>query len=285
MRFKQTICGFLVNGALRHVGESTHAQLARRKRKALVHLHIPTIVNKHRYALHTKHNWWFRMHADNISWYVAWGFVLGSVLFSLGAYFCLMPGMISVWLNNWLFFIGSLFFTFASYLQYLESINRVVDKQRSWRYWGIEPSSCGFWASLTQLLGAVLFNINTWAGMYDYSSVLLDNLYIRLPDFLGSVCFLVSAVFSWLEIRHQHVRTSILSVSWWVVYVNLLGCVLFQVSALFAFYLPHELLGFSAAFISTANINLLGGSICFLMVGYLLLVELNENEYQLKQTH
>ena len=87
MRLRQTICGFLVNGALRHVGESTHAQLARRKRKALVHLHIPAIVNKHRYALHTKHNWWFRLHAHNISWYVAWGFVMGSMLFSLGAFF------------------------------------------------------------------------------------------------------------------------------------------------------------------------------------------------------
>ena len=64
------------------------------------------------------------------------------------------------------FFIGSIFFTSAGYSQYYQSINSQTaiaaspqDHKRAWFAW--QPGRLDFWITFSQLLGTLMFNLNT----------------------------------------------------------------------------------------------------------------------------
>ena len=93
---------------------------------------------------------------------------------------------------------------------------------------------CGFWCALTQSLGTVLFNVETlsaWLGPgLDASAQFWLEL---LPNLLGSILFLISAAYAFLEIGHGRlVSIEPGHLGWWIAVVNGLGCVWFMQSAL-----------------------------------------------------
>jgi hypothetical protein len=54
----------------------------------------------------------------------------------------------------------------------------------------------------------------------------------------GSILFLASGYLAFTEVCHAHWAWQPTSLSWWVVFANLLGCVAFMISAVFAFVPP-----------------------------------------------
>jgi hypothetical protein len=62
-----------------------------------------------------------------------------------------------------------------------------------------------------------------------------QDLVVWAPDIVGSVLFLASGYLALIETCHARWAWQPSSVSWWVVFVNLLGCMGFMASALFAF--------------------------------------------------
>jgi hypothetical protein len=117
------------------------------------------------------------------------------------------------------------------------------------------------WAAVVQSAGTAFFNVTTYRALHTaLSNAEYDKLVWR-PDSLGSICFLVSGVIAyrasardgWRPVRGGH--------GWWEPSVNLLGCVLFAISAVAGYVVPStgSLLAQAAANWTTAL-----GAACFL---------------------
>jgi hypothetical protein len=65
-----------------------------------------------------------------------------------------------------------------------------------------------------------------------------QDLVIWAPNIIGSILFLASGYLAFIETCHTHWAWKPRSISWWVVFTNLLGCMGFMASALFAIVLP-----------------------------------------------
>jgi len=168
--------------------------------------------------------------------------MVGSFCFALGS----IPGyasLVEASVVGTTFFIGSIFFTSAAFLQLVQSA-RAID----------------WWASMIQLVGTVWFNVNTFEAMQTGFDVHQQNLRIWTPDFLGSVCFLVSSYLAVLAVCRRPWCFDRNVSEWWVAMGNLLGSVFFMLAALAAFVLPStgDLLD-----ASVANSGTFIGAVCF----------------------
>jgi hypothetical protein len=179
----------------------------------------------------------------SLAWWTGVLFIVGSACFALGA----CPGLSSllpVAVVGVVFFVGSIFFTSAALLQLIGSAR------------GID------WvASVIQLVGTVWFNLNTFDAMQTGLTVRQEDFRIWTPDFVGSICFLVS---SWMALGV--VCKGPLCVrrdrsDWWVAAANLLGSVFFMLAALAAFVRPRTDNLLDA---SLANSGTFLGALCFL---------------------
>src|SRR4051794_25593247 len=151
------------------------------------------------------------------------------------------------------FFAGSIAFTCGGALQvWLSSPGR-----RS-------PGAgrAAWWAAVVQSAGTLFFNATTFRAMHTaLSNPQYDRLVWR-PDAFGSVCFLVSGVIAyrasdrrgWLPVRGGP--------GWWQPAVNLLGCVLFGISAIAGYVVPSE---GSVLDLAAANWTTAAGAACFLV--------------------
>jgi hypothetical protein len=178
-------------------------------------------------------------------------FAIGSVCFVLGP----LPGFIQLVgsaADGIVFFVGSIFFTSAALLQFVQAAKA-----------GRRAHRTDWWASLIQLVGTVYFNVNTFRAMQDsFDTSDVDRLVWR-PELFGSVCFLVSGLLAYRELRGGAHNTE-----WRIAAINLAGCVLFMVSALAGYVVPStgDVLDLAAANVSTAL-----GALCFLVGAVLLL--------------
>jgi hypothetical protein len=130
------------------------------------------------------------------------------------------------------FFVGSVLFTIGGALQV-----RMADGRAAW------------WAAVFQSAGTLFFNVSTFRALHHaLSSPGYDRLVWR-PDLYGSICFLISGVIAY---RASH---------GWQPTVNLLGCVLFGISAVTAYVLPST---GSEAHPEIANWTTGAGAACFL---------------------
>ena len=119
-------------------------------------------------------------------------------------------------------------------------------------------------------MGTVLFNVNTFDAMLPNLGWLQQDLLIWTPNVFGSILFLASGYLAFIETCHMHWAWKPASISWWVTFVNLLGCVGFMISAVFAF-VPPRLPSFDAVTISVTFTLI--GAIGFLIGSLLMLPE------------
>ena len=173
-------------------------------------------------------------------------FAIGSVCFILGP----APGFVNLvgsGADGTTFFVGSIFFTSAAFLQLLDA----------------KRPSADWWAALIQFAGTLYFNVSTFEAMQDSLDTSQVDRLVWRPDLFGSVCFLVSGVIAYRAVRdRRHTR------AWRIDAVNLLGCVLFMVSAIAGYVVPEtgDVLDLAAANLTTAL-----GAVCFLIGALMLL--------------
>jgi YrhK-like protein len=207
------------------------------------------------------------------SWWIGVLFSIGSVCFLVGPF----PGfadLVGSTADGAVFFVGSIFFTSAALLQYLETAN--ADRElgeharRRLRLLTFEPDKIDWWSALIQLVGTLFFNVDTYRAMQasiDTSSV--DRL-VWAPDAVGSLCFLISGVMAYLQVRHGGLLRAKHTRKWRIAAVNLLGCIFFAMAAVASYVVPDtgDLLDPAAANVTTSL-----GALCFLIGAVLLLPE------------
>jgi len=180
------------------------------------------------------------------NWWIGVLFAIGSVCFLVGPF----PGFIDLVgsaADGTVFFVGSIFFTTAAFLQFRHS----EGKDRI--------------ATAIQLVGTVFFNINTFRGMqdsYDSSDV---NRLIWTPDVIGSACFLISGILAYQAVRHLRSEDR---TEWRIAVINLVGCVLFGISAIASFVVPET---GDALALAASNWSTSLGALCFLIGALMLL--------------
>ena len=168
-------------------------------------------------------------------------FAIGSVCFIVGP----APGFVNLVgssADGTVFFVGSIFFTSAAFLQLLDS----------------KRPSADWWAALIQFAGTLYFNVSTFQAMQDsYDTSDVDRIVWR-PELFGSICFLVSGAIAYRAARDR------------INGVNLLGCVLFMISAIAGYVVPEtgDVLDLAAANFTTGL-----GAVCFLIGALMLLPE------------
>lgn len=215
----------------------------------------------------------------HMSWWIGVVFAAGSLLFALGSLLSLAPSLARSWSVganeiNATFLAGSIPFTTAAYLQLFQAANvtepsRPAGKPSRHPVWfGWHPRSIGWLSCALQFAGTLLFNLNTFDATQPDLDWLQQDLEIWIPDLAGSILFLVSGYLAFAEACHGYWALELKSISWWVTFINLVGCLAFMASAMLAFVSPQAL---GAAPISTVFTLL--GAICFLSGSLLMLPE------------
>jgi hypothetical protein len=194
--------------------------------------------------------------ATELAWdrAIALGFAAGSACFLIGPF----PGfvqLVGAGADAAVFFAGSVLFTLAAGLELREGTTR----RR--RRWGRDPS---WWSAFVQFIGTLLFNISTFDAMQDALSVKQENRLIWAPDLFGSACFLVSGALAYRVAAGAAPRDR----DWTMAAVNLLGCVLFGVSAVASYIVPSS---GSILDLAAANWGTSLGALCFLIGAVMLL--------------
>jgi len=207
------------------------------------------------------------------TWAIASWFSIGASLFALGSWEPWISAVSGRTDAN-TYFIGSLFFTAAAYLSFtevtgtpesLEAGTRRHVRLLAWR-----PHRIDWWAAGIQLIGTVAFNLSTWdSRLAPQLSTARANELVWAPDVFGSVCFLVSSYLSWAEVCHSAGRLRLRDISWWIVAINLVGSVLFGISAIGAFYVRRGVEWNQ----SLVNTTTLWGAFCFLVAAVMLVPE------------
>jgi hypothetical protein len=221
-----------------------------------------------------------------LAWWIAVLFVIGSALFTIGGVGASWPQAVPASLRaasvlNRVLVVGAVFFTSAAWLQWLEALNGDVAEAlsdgapRHWRWFGWRPRNLGYLASAVQLVGTVMFNFDTLDTTFPGLPWEEEDLLVWTPNMLGCICFLVASYLAYAEVSHGAASIAPRSVSWWIVVLNLLGSVAFQVSALYSFAGPGpatDSVLFWASFYTAA------GGLCFLFGSYLMIPELFDED-------
>jgi hypothetical protein len=150
------------------------------------------------------------------------------------------------------FFIGSILFTLGGALQ-----ARLAFPERR----AHDGGAAAWWAAAIQVAGTLFFNVTTYRAMHTALSSSEYNHLVWRPDAIGSVCFLVSGVVAyrasprrgWLPVRGRY--------GWWEPSINLIGCVLFGISAVAGHVVPST---GSMLDLAAANWTTSLGAACFL---------------------
>lgn len=189
------------------------------------------------------------------------GFAIGSALFMLGVPMSTATSL-PLTASAWTYFAGSLFFTSAATIQSADAWRPPGEAARHHHDW--KPADrANLLAALVQWVGTVAFNVTTVrsaldaAGHADFTAQVVWS-----PDAFGSVLFLISSAVALApEVhrrRHRHVRDR----AWAIAALNMLGSILFGISAVAAWTNPSsgELLS-----LTWSNAGTLLGALCFLV--------------------
>jgi hypothetical protein len=179
-------------------------------------------------------------------------FALGSACFLIGPF----PGyaqLVGASADAVTFFVGSILFTAGGALQTVTAFPE--------RHSGAAGAAAAWWAAAVQSAGTLFFNVTTYQALHtSLSNSNYDRLVWR-PDAFGSICFLISGAIAfhasarhgWLPVRGRP--------GWWEPALNLLGCILFGISAIAGYLVPST---GSLLSLAWANWNTALGATCFL---------------------
>jgi hypothetical protein len=189
--------------------------------------------------------------------WIAIGFAVGSACFFIGPF----PGFVQVvgaGADGVVFFAGSVFFTVAAMLELRESTVRLGR-------WAADPS---WWSAAVQFVGTLLFNASTFDAMQAGLSGQAEDRLVWAPDLLGSAAFLISGALAYRVASRARRRPAGRDREWTMAAGNLVGCVLFGVSAIASYVVPSSgsILDLAAANWTTAL-----GALCFFIGAVLLL--------------
>jgi hypothetical protein len=177
---------------------------------------------------------------------------------------------------NGVFFAGSVPFTTAAYLQLFQAANAPAPDAPAAqlpgrrRLFGWRPADIGWLSCALQFPGTVLFNFNTFDALAPGLDWAQQDLEIWLPNILGSILFLASGYLAFVETCHRHLAWRPRELSWWVTFINFLGCLGFMVAALFAVVLPGDT---GQVRVTLSLTFTLQGAICFFCGSLLMLPE------------
>jgi hypothetical protein len=121
-------------------------------------------------------------------------------------------------------------------------------------------------------VGTLLFNLNTADALIAGLHWQGQDFLIWTPDVVGSICFLVASQLAVMEVSHRYWFLRPRNLSGWIAQLNMLGSVMFMVSAVAGFVEP----GASLLAPWLANFGTFAGALCFLVGAYLLIPELFE---------
>ena len=221
-----------------------------------------------------------------LNWWIGVVFALGSLLFAAASLLSLDPVLaarlsletVSI---NAIYFAGSIPFTMAAYLQLFQAANVTpflisnAEASGRMRIFGWKPGDAGWLSCALQFVGTILFNFNTFDAMIPSLSWFEEDLVVWAPNIIGSILFLASGYLAFIEACHAYWGWQPRSISWWVVFINLLGCVGFLVSALFSISLPGPS---DTTMLTQAVAFTLQGAVCFLVGSLLMLPETAREE-------
>jgi hypothetical protein len=197
-----------------------------------------------------------------LGWWIAALFAVGSFCFILGS----VPGyasLVGFKPDAMTYFIGSIFFTSASYLQFMECISAPSDGDAGHRRWfAVQPTRIDWWATAIQLVGTVFFNFTTFDAFAQGLPARAEDLVVWTPDALGSICFLVSSQLAYAEVGHRWISWRPGDLGWRIAAINLLGSILFGISAIAGWVQPSTGDLLNAAL---DNAGTLLGAVCFLV--------------------
>lgn len=178
-------------------------------------------------------------------------FVPGSLCFlvgPLGAY----GSIVGARTDALTFFVGSILFTLGGASQCLLAAPERPDR----------PTGLASWRTAwIQSAGTLLFNLTTFAAItvaaadHGYDTVVWG------PNALGSACFLVSGTIFYLSSPRRGLLPRFDHEGWWEALVNLLGCVLFGISAVTGYAVGHAGMLMS---IGVSDWTTTLGAVCFL---------------------
>lgn len=188
------------------------------------------------------------------TWWIGIIFAIGSFLFGLCSVLSLGPQLardlrMDLTAVNTVFFAGSIPFSLAAYLQLYQAANAPgfakpdATAPRRKRRIGWRPHEIGWLACALQFAGTLLFNVNTFDAILPGLNWLRQDLLVWTPDLAGSILFLVSGYLFFVEAGHAYWSWHPSSLTWLLNFANLLGCVAFMLSAIFAF-IPRSSHGF-----------------------------------------
>jgi hypothetical protein len=150
------------------------------------------------------------------------------------------------------FFTGSILFTLGGATQCL-----LAAPERPNRPAGL----AGWRTAWIQSVGTLLFNLMTFAAITVAAASHRYDTVVWGPNALGSICFLVSGTIFYLSSPRRGLLPRSDHEGWWEASVNLLGCVLFGISAVTGYATGH-VGGLISAGLSNWTTTL--GAACFL---------------------
>lgn len=232
-------------------------------------------------------NPWLKLWApQRLAWWIAWVFLIGSVLFIAGAAGSLAPGFfggeheMSLFADG-CYFVGATLYTLSIYGQLFESINaddRVGADREShapsqYRWFAFEPTRLSFLTPFVLLVGSLVYNYETVFALGSVVGV-LPELALWWSSLVGGVLFLVSSFLQLIEAGHGYLTFEPRDVSCWVAVFFVVGSLGFIVGSLPGF--PET--GFPAAGEGAGpaivKVGFLIGGVAFLIGSYLMLPEL-----------
>jgi hypothetical protein len=209
---------------------------------------------------------------NKYNWWVGLIFAIGASFFILGSVLSIWPGMAKFFSLdnrevNFVFFLGSIPFTSAAFLQLFQAAKdekKVSNKERNTfniPFIGWYPKSKEWLSAMLQFIGTILFNFSTYDATLPNLDAYKQDVIIWVPDIFGSILFLLSGYIAFYQFVQQYWKWQFSNISWWVVFINLLGCIAFMISALFSF-IPLKSTPSNAILISIF-FTLLGASFFF----------------------
>jgi hypothetical protein len=168
----------------------------------------------------------------------------------------------------------------ACHLHYVEK-NTTSDTNTPWRWWGMETSSLGWWASVIQFTGATAFTISVITGTPGVLSPSQWQLNYALSwtmQVVGSIGFIVSSAMLMLEEQREWFIPALDRIGWHSAFWNVIGSIGFFLCAVFGYLSNWNGNGEVCCQFWGTAFNTYYGSWAFLISSVLLLIEVENKE-------